>query len=448
LKETIVAGGCEPLAKPEIRVTFRLHPIAGLNWIGMPSWAASPISRRDWKPDAFLLGLAISCVPVSVAISESLLAGALLFRFIALARGRGQLYFPRILWVWLAWAAWELVAWLHSPDLRAGQGEIRHLILLALMFLVMPSLDRSTHRIAVWRGVIAAATLSSLFLIGRFFFRLFFHGAETNPVIYLRGGGLLHHWMVYGTVEVVVFAALLELLHYSPEERWWLGPALLVNAVAIFLSLTRMLWICSLLLLAIHLAWRRSRWTWAVPAIPGFLFVLAPGPVRSRIIDSSHPDYYSNAERVQMLKVGWRMVRASPIMGVGPGRVEALYTNYLTQGDPIPAYHGHLHNNLAQLAAEFGLPAAAAATLFVAVLLWNLWKQCRGAARREEQCLSRTSLLAAIGFLTGGLFDYTYGHSLGLILVAFAVLTALIPDLQTPTRNTQHQSGSANARIP
>ena len=382
---------------------------------------------RGWKPDALLLGLGISCVPVSVAISESLLAGALLFRLIALARGREKPQFPHILWLWLAWAAWELAAWFHSPDLRAGQGEIRHLFLLASAFVVTPALERSTQRITVWRGVIATATLSSLFLIGHFFFRLSFHGTETNPVIYLRGGGLLNHWMVYGTVEVVVFAALLEFLYYCPEETWWLGPALLVNTVAIFLSLTRMLWICSLLLLVLHLAWRRSRWTWAIPAIPCVLFLVAPGPVRSRIVVSSRPDYYSNAERVQMLKVGWRMVRASPIMGVGPGRIETLYTSYLSPGDPIPAYHGHLHNNIAQLAAEFGLPAAAAAIIFVVVLLRELWKQYKRADDRDEQFLSRTSILALIGFLTAGLFDYTYGHSLGLILIAFAVLTPLSP---------------------
>jgi O-antigen ligase len=328
------------------------------------------------------------------------------------------------------------------------------LILLVLAFLVLPALERSVQRIQVWRGVVGAATLSSLFLIGHFFFRLFFHGAESNPVIYLRGGGLLNHWMVYATVEVPVFAALLELLHFYPEERWWLTPALLVNVAAIVLSLTRTLWICSLLLLAVHLAWRRSRWAWAVPAAPFVLFLLAPGPVRSRILDSSRPDYYSNAERVQMLKVGWKMIRANPMTGVGPGRVEALYTNYLSPGDAVPAYRGHLHNNLVQLAAEFGLPTAAAATVFVSVLLWELRRQCKRAPHRDEQFLCRTSISALTGFLVAGFFDYTYGHSLGLILIAFAVLPPLIPASQTEAgevRSTgdspQHQSASENARI-
>jgi O-antigen ligase len=128
-----------------------------------------------------------------------------------------------------------------------------------------------------------------------------------------------------------------------------------------------------------------------------------------------------------MLKVGWRMVRSNPMAGVGPGRVEALYTHYLSPGDAVPAYRGHLHNNLAQLAAEFGLPTAAAATIFVAVLLWDLRKQYKRATHRDERFLSRTSILALTGFLAAGFFDYTYGHSLGLIVMAFAALLPLIP---------------------
>ena len=65
-------------------------------------------------------------------------------------------------------------------------------------------------------------------------------GRDALAAAILRSGGLLHHWMVYATVEILVLAALLQLLHFYPKERWWLLPALLVNGTAILLSLTRM----------------------------------------------------------------------------------------------------------------------------------------------------------------------------------------------------------------
>jgi hypothetical protein len=44
--------------------------------------------------------------------------------------------------------------------------------------------------------------------------------------------------------------------------------------------------------------------------------------------------------------------------------------------------------------------------------------------------LCRVSILGLIGFVASGFFDYTYGHSLGLIVVSFAVLTPLLPTIE------------------
>jgi len=378
-----------------------------------------------WRVDGFLLALAMCAVPASIALTEVLLAGPLLLRLSALCRHPANVKMPRIFWFWLSWAIVEVISWLHSPELRRGWGEMRHLLLIAALFVLMPAMNSASANAATWRGIVIVATLSSIVLILQFVLHLFRHPAGLEPVVYLRGGGLLHHWMIYGIVETLVFASLLELIHFFREERWWLLPVMAVNIVAIVLSLTRTVWICCLLLLACHLVWTRSRWIWAVPAVPCLLFLLAPGAVRARITDSARPDYYANTERLQMLRVGFRMMRDRPFTGIGPGRVEELYTSCLSSRDPVPAYHGHLHNNLVQLAAEFGLPVVAAALLFVVVLAHDLLRRCASAGDRNQQFLCCTSILGLTGFVTAGMFDYTYGHSLGIILLAFAVLGPL-----------------------
>ncbi len=128
-----------------------------------------------------------------------------------------------------------------------------------------------------------------------------------------------------------------------------------------------------------------------------------------------------------MLRVGWRMIRQHPLEGVGPGRVEELYPHYLEAGETLPAYHGHLHNNVVQIAAESGFPAAAAATFFAICLAWELWKRQLEASTRGEAFLGRTALLGLVGFTAAGMLDYTYGHSVGLIVLCFATLTPLMP---------------------
>jgi O-antigen ligase len=383
---------------------------------------------RDDRIGQLAIGAAVCSAPVSIAISESFLAIGVCWQVARIASYRETPTLPAALWFWLAWACLEVVAWLHSPEPGAGKGEIRHLALIGTLFMTLPSLDRLGERVRVWRVIFVTATFGSATLIVGFLIRLVKHRHELatggDAAFYLRSGGLLHHWMIYATVEVLVFGALLEFRAAHAEERRWLTVALAVNSLAVLVSLTRCLWLACFIVFALHLAWRRSKWLRVLPAAP-LVLALVPGPVHQRVTESLEPEYYSNAERVQMWRVGWHMIREHPVFGVGPGRVEELYTQYLPPGEPVPAYHGHLHNNAIELAAEFGLVTLGAAILFVAIIVRDLARCLQRARTNDERLLCRAGLLALAGFLIVGLMDYTYGHSLGLILLSFATLSPL-----------------------
>jgi len=418
-----------------------------------------PVLWREGRLDALALAAAIAFVPISIALSESFLSIALLSHLMQIL-GRGAAWsVPRVFWFWLAWAGLELVSCAVSPEPEAGRGEISHLLLLGALFVVMPALAKPAWAVMTWRGLLAAASLGALFLVGDVISRLVYYRRELSvdpdPSLYLRTGGLLNHWMVFGTVEIVVFAGILAFSHtYAEQRRFWI-PVLALNGIAIVVSLTRMVWVCCFALLEADLFWRRSKWRWAGFLIPLALFALGPGFVRARIKVSLQPGYYANAERIQMLRVGWKMVKEHPLWGVGPGRVAELYRHYLSPADAVPAYYGHLHNNVAQIAAQFGVPVAAAAVLVLAVLFLDIRKAWRAApADRERQFLCRAGALGLAGFTLSGLFDYTYGHSLGLIIVSFACLAPLIPgsipdseiEGETPTPTTLHHATCRRSR--
>ena len=71
------------------------------------------------------LGLAVCAVPLSIAVTESLLAIALAFQVWSMLRQRRAPSVPAILWLWIPWAAFEIVSWLSSPEMGAGLGELR-----------------------------------------------------------------------------------------------------------------------------------------------------------------------------------------------------------------------------------------------------------------------------------------------------------------------------------
>jgi O-antigen ligase len=382
------------------------------------------VRRERWP---LILGL--WAVPASIAVSEFFLSIAALVQLVGLLRRRVQLRLPRCLWFWLAWAVLQAILWLLSPEPALGWSEIRHQLLLAVVFLTLSGFDRPQELLVAWKGVFVVATVSSLYLIGEFFYRLGLYSdviaAGGDAGFYLRSGGLLHHWMVYGTVEIVVVAGLISYWSTYRNQRRFILPLAAINAAGVLLSLTRMAWITCLLLVGINLVWRRSKWILALPLIPVVVYALAPDAVRARVATGTDPGYYANAERLQMLRVGWKMVTDRPLTGVGPGRVERLYESYLSPGETIPAYHGHLHNNLVQIAAQFGIVVVTAALIFVLFAFRDLIRARQMAGTPDSRFLSETAILAFTGFLFAGLFEYTYGHSLGLIMIAFGVVPAL-----------------------
>ena len=392
--------------------------------------------HRDRKLAVIAASAGICFAPLSIAISEILLGVALLARITRTASQQASQPFRRIITFWIAWAAIEIVSWQQSPDRAAGSGELRHLLLIAGLFLILPAFSRLRDHLTVWKGLFLTSTIGAAAVIITFVARLLQYRATINAggdaAFYLRNGGLLHHWMIFAVVEAMIFGGLLEYRACYPSDRRWTTPAVIIHSAAIICSLTRGLWIACLVLLAIHLVWQRSKAVWILLVIPAFALLLAFAPVRQRLEQSFEPDYSSNLERVQMVRVGWKMIREHPWTGVGPGRVEKLYPKYLEHGEPLPTYHGHLHNNAIQLAAEFGVPVLLAAILFVAALFTELWKTSGAGVPACQPCaadsrfLARAALLGVAGFLLTGMTDYTYGHSLGLILFSYVSLAPLL----------------------
>ena len=389
---------------------------------------------REKRVDTLALIAAVTAVPISIAVSEGLLTMAFGLSLVRLLRRREAWSVPRIFWFWLVWAVLELASWSVSTDPGAGRSEVSHLLLIVVLFVAMTAFERPEWTVTAWRGLLMAASLGSLFVIGDVVWRLAYYRRElfvdSDPSLYLRTGGLLNNWMVFGTVEVVVFAGLLAFCSSYPEQkRFWI-PVLALNSLAAILSLTRMVWVCCFALLEADLFWRRSRWRWACAGLPLVLFAIGPNFLRARVRASLQPGYYANTERIEMLRVGWKMIKQHPLVGVGPGRVQSLYRGFLTPTDPVPAYYGHLHNNLVQIAAQFGIAAAVAAIVVLAALFLELrsaWTIARAKGDRTRLFLSRAGTLGLAGFALAGMFEYTYGHSLGLIAVSFASLAPLAP---------------------
>ena len=97
--------------------------------------------------------------------------------------------------------------------------------------------------------------------------------------------------------------------------------------------------------------------------------------------------------------IGWEMIKAHPLLGVGPEQVGPQHLEYLPPGTTLPlptGYYGHLHNMYIHYAAERGVPTMLALVWMLGWALTDFVRALRRSAPGSEQ---RWVLHAAIAVM-------------------------------------------------
>lgn len=186
----------------------------------------------------------------------------------------------------------------------------------------------------------------------------------------------------------------------TPWKRWlWLGGfgALLVE-VALTGSRGGLL---GLLIVVLLLGVRLKRFR---PALLGMValflgaLVLVPNPLRDRLLASgfdpslaAHSATAPVEVRVKMVKAGLRMIRESPLTGVGLGGFKPRAVQFGADKNKIA------HNTYIELAAELGLPTLAAFMLTLYACLSSLQRSSRLAMQSGNVQLRDLALALQIG---------------------------------------------------
>jgi O-antigen ligase len=158
-----------------------------------------------------------------------------------------------------------------------------------------------------------------------------------------------------------------------------------------------------------------------------YFATIAPDAVRERV---THPE--GGTGRVDIWKVGLRMVRHNPIQGVGSGNFQTSSIHYLLEpgklvrDDFIVDTPKVAHNTYLQVLAELGIVGF---TLFMTILLFSLvcaFKAHRAAARagdRELDIIARAAVVALVALLAAYFFvSRDYGKQLWILLALCPVM--------------------------
>jgi O-antigen ligase len=328
---------------------------------------------------------------------------------------------PPIVWPVIGWMVWTLVSLAASGHARSGLPQVKKFYVWLMLFVVYSALRTLPQIRAVTVAWAAGATLSALWGFGQFvqMYRStprYFYNAYSNGN---RITGFVDHWMTFSALLMMaLLMAGAMLLYASERRRAWLVPAVAIIAAGVLLAFTRSMWVGSVAGI-IWLLWWKNKWLVAAVPLAIGLVLLAIPSVRDRVLSGIHarPGVLdSRAHRSALRRTGWEMIRAHPIVGVGPEQVGPQFAQYLPADLPHPFptewYKEHLHNIYIHYAAERGLPALGFLLWFLGRALYDFWTALR---RLPEKSDARWVLHGAtaviVAIMISGWTELTIGHS-------------------------------------
>jgi O-antigen ligase len=179
---------------------------------------------------------------------------------------------------------------------------------------------------------------------------------------------------------------------------------------AIVFSTARGAWLAAVIMGVVLALLGRSRRVLAVPALLVVLgaVVLSASPgLRAQVPPLASLEGI-NAHRLAIYRANLDIVRAHPVFGLGFGRYRP-HAKPFYEAHPLADRRSHAHNNFLHLAAEAGLIGVAAFTFLFAVVLRRALAALPHAG--ANWFLLCGTVLAVVGFLAGGLTQYTFGDN-------------------------------------
>jgi len=365
----------------------------------------------SWREDApvYLAGAAAATTVVSIAASQVLLALAFVAILIARDKWRWPPGWPNVTWPVALWMAWTLVSLAASGHASGGMPQVKKFYVWLMLFVVFSAL-RSLKQVRIlvmcWTAGVA---LSSLWGFWQFGYR---YVTTPNDFYYAyqsaRITGFVDHWMTFSALSMITLMMLGALLFFSRNHASfrWLIPAGVIIGLAFVLAYTKTMWVGAAGG-ALWLLWWKNKWLAApIPILAGVVLLFNPYHVLDR--DQAH--------RAALREVGWEMIKAHPIVGVGPEQVGPQFLDYLPADIPRPVptewYYQHLHNIYFHFAAERGLPALAALLWFLGQSLFDFFRALRRLPDDSEaRWILHGAIASVIAILVSGWGEVNVGHS-------------------------------------
>lgn len=373
---------------------------------------------RDKAP-AYLAGAAAATSTVSIAASQILLGAAVL----ALLLNPKKLRWPPVTLPLLLFMGWTLVSLAFSPEPRVGLAQVKKFYEYLMLFAVFSAVRTLREVRWVMYGIVAGATLSAGWALVQF---VRIYGA--NPTLFYhvysngsRATGFMSHWMTFSGITMMALMVTGALILFDRTSAVLLG-AVGVMGAGLLVSFQRTMW-AGTAVGGMWMLWSRKRWLVALVPVTGAVVLAASPLLRERVLSVFQPQLNivdSTAHRAALRATGWEMIKAHPLVGVGPEMVSRKFLEFAPASVPRPVPTewsiGHLHNVYYQYAAERGVPALLAMLWFLGRALYDFW------TARRANWMMPAAIACILAVMVAGVAEHNLNDSepLGVLLSIIA----------------------------
>jgi O-antigen ligase len=206
-----------------------------------------------------------------------------------------------------------------------------------------------------------------------------------------------------------------------------------IVALALLLSETRSIWIAAFCGVVYLLWFWRRLLVGLAPVVVVLALLAAPSNIQQRVTSLLHPhgDTDSNSHRIVCWRTGYEMIRAHPLLGLGPDVQKLKFFNYVPPDIPWPlpvGFYGHLHNIYIQYAADRGIPTMLMLVWFLLQIIVDAWRKLRTLppGRSVSRFVLQAAVACTVGSMISGIFEYNLNTSVVLALfLAIAACAAI-----------------------
>lgn len=257
-----------------------------------------------------------------------------------------------------------------------------------------------------------------------------------------RASGPLGHYMTFSGVLLIAVPLLLTVRGRVAGLAARIVAALAVAMIG--LTFTRSAWIGVGVAIAVYVACGRVGAAAVRPASPadpkrraasiaatsvaGIVIIAVvlgaiagPDALYARASSTFSLEDPSNRDRLAMAATGFKIIKAHPWLGIGPGVMEQVYPAWVVDW-AVHESNPHLHNNVLHIAAERGVLGLGAWLWMIAAFALAAWRVLRaegpGGRGGPE---ARAALAALAGFLAMGMFEYNFSDSEVLMSLLYVV---------------------------